>query len=147
MTRQWLTLDAEYAYSRGRFRARERRDEDPAGDRIPGAIEGVASVGLNFIELRGVSGELRYRYFGPRPLLEDDSVRSEASNLVNARIGYRLSPRVRVDVDVFNVLDAQVSDIDYFYESRLRGEVAPVEDVHFHPVEKRSARIAIVTSF
>jgi len=25
--------------------------------------------------------------------------------------------------------------IDYFYESRRRGEPAPVEDVHFHPAE------------
>jgi len=65
-----------------------------------------------------VSGELRYRYFGPRPLVED-SVRSSGSNLVNARVGYRVAPRVRLDIDVFNVLEAKASDIDYFYASRL----------------------------
>jgi hypothetical protein len=137
--RPWLAIDADYAYSRARFRD---------GGRIPGAIEGVASVGLNVIDLGRVSGELRYRYFGPRPLVEDDSVRSSGSNLVNARVGYRVAPRVRLDIDVFNVLNAKASDIDYFYASRLPGEAAAgVDDVHFHPVEKRALRVGVTTSF
>ncbi len=138
-----LEVDAEYAYSRGRF-----RDDDPAGNRIPGAVEGVASVGLTLVDTGRLSGELRYRYFGPRPLVEDDSVRSEASSLLNARIGYRVTPRIRVDVDVFNILDADASDIDYFYTSRLPGERPEgVDDVHFHPVERRAIRVGVMTSF
>jgi hypothetical protein len=139
----WLAIDADYAHSRARF-----RDDDPAGNRIPGAIEGVASAGLNLIDLRGFSGELRYRWFGPRPLIEDDSVRSAGSSLVNARLGYRLTPRIRLDVDVFNLLDAHVSDIDYFYTSRLHGEPAGgTSDLHFHPVEARAVRLGVTTSF
>lgn len=141
--RDWLALDVEYAYSRARFRG-----GDPAGDRIPGAVEGVASVGLSVVDFRRLSGELRYRYFGPRPLVENDSVRSEASNLVSARVGYRVTPRLRLDFDAFNLLDAEVSDIDYFYTSRLPGEPpAGIEDVHFHPVEKRAFRLGLTTSF
>jgi outer membrane receptor protein involved in Fe transport len=141
--RDWLALDVEYAYSRARFRG-----DDPAGDRIPGAVEGVASVGVSVIDFRRLSGELRYRYFGPRPLTGDDRVRSEASNLVNTRVGYRLTPNIRLDFDVFNLLDAQVSDVDYFYASRLPGEpTAGMEDVHFHPVEKRAFRLGVTTSF
>ncbi|HEY0144335.1 MAG TPA: TonB-dependent receptor [Thermoanaerobaculia bacterium] len=141
--RDWLALDVEYAYSRARFRG-----DDPGGDRIPGAVEGVASVGLSVIDLGRLSGELRYRYFGPRPLIEDGSIRSEASNLLNARVGYRITPRIRLDLDVFNLLDAEVSDIDYFYTSRLPGEpLAGVEDLHFHPVETRAFRLGVTTSF
>ena len=141
--RDWLAVDADYAYSRARF-----RDDDPAGDRIPGAVEGVASIGLSVIDLGPLSGELRYRYFGPRPLVETNRVRSEASNLVNARVGYRVAPRIRLDLDVFNILNASVSDIDYFYASRLPGEpAAGIEDVHFHPVEKRALRVGVTTSF
>jgi hypothetical protein len=136
--RGWLLFDAQCAYSRARF------DND---DRIPGAVEGVASAGITLPERNRISAELRYRYFGPRPLIEDDSVRSEASSLVSTRVGYALSPRVRLDVDLFNLLDAEVSDIDYFYTSRLRGETVAVDDVHFHPVEKRSLRIGITTRF
>lgn len=140
--REWLAIDAQYARSHARF-----RDDDPAGNRIPGAVEGVASVGVSVPKLRRFSGELRYRYFGPRPLIEDDSVRSDASHLVSARLGYELSPRFRLDVDVFNLLDSDASDVDYFYASRLRHENTAVEDVHFHPVESRSVRVGIATTF
>ncbi|HEX7831516.1 MAG TPA: TonB-dependent receptor [Thermoanaerobaculia bacterium] len=139
----WLAIDADYAYSRARF-----RDDDPAGDRIPGAVEGVASVGLSLIEFHNISGELRFRYFGPRPLIADDSVRSDASHLLNARLGYRITPRFRIELDVFNVLDAQVSDIDYFYASRLPNEpLGGTEDIHFHPVETRALRVGVTASF
>jgi outer membrane receptor protein involved in Fe transport len=140
--RDWLVLDGQYAYSRARF-----RDDDPAGNRVPGAVEGVATAGISIRDLHRFSGELRYRWFGPRPLVDDDSVRSEASGLMSARVGYALSPRLRFDVDVFNLLDAQASDIDYFYTSRLPGETVAVDDVHFHPVEKRSVRIGVTTTF
>lgn len=140
---EWVAIDAELAHSKARF-----RDFDPSGSRIPGSVEGVASAGLALIDFRRVSGELRYRYFGPRPLVEDGSIRSEASSLWNSRIGYRIAPRMRLDLDVFNLLDVKVSDIDYFYTSRLPGEPAGgVDDVHFHPVEGRSFRVAVTTSF
>jgi hypothetical protein len=141
--RPWLTLDADLAWSRARF-----RDADPAGDRIPGAVEGVASAGLTVHELGRFSGSLRLRYFGPRPLVEDDSVRSRASTTLNARLGWRLSRRYAVGLDVFNLTDAQVSDIDYFYESRLPGEPAEgVADIHTHPLESRSLRLSLTATF
>jgi hypothetical protein len=44
----------------------------------------------------------------------------------------------------FNVFNADVSEIDYFYRSRLPGESADgVDDIHLHPVIPRSARVAI----
>ena len=39
------------------------------------------------------SGGARLRYFGQRPLVEDNSVHSKASTLVNLQVGYRY-PRV-----------------------------------------------------
>jgi hypothetical protein len=139
----WLTLDADVAYSRARF-----RDQDPAGDRVSGAIEGVASAGIT-VEGRGpVSGSLRLRYFGPRPLVEDNSVRSRASTTLNARLSYRLASRYRFAVDVFNLTNAKVSDIDYFYTSRLPGEpLEGVADLHQHPLEPFTVRASISASF
>jgi hypothetical protein len=54
---------------------------------------------------------------------------------------------VRLFVEGFNLFDAEVSDIDYFFESRLRNEAEPVEDIHFHAAIPRSARVALQVSF
>ncbi len=130
-----LVLDAEYARSHARF---------VNGDHIPGAVEGVATAGLALADVGRFSGELRYRFFGPRPLIEDNSVRSRASHLVSARVGYELARGVRLNIDCLNLLNANASDVDYFYVSRLRNEPADgVADVHFHPVEKRAIRLAV----
>jgi outer membrane receptor protein involved in Fe transport len=138
-----VTLDADVAYSRARF-----RDDDPAGDRIPGAVEGVASIGLSADDIGRVSGSVRLRYFGPRPLIEDDSVRSKAATVLNARLGYRINARYRATLDVFNLTDAAVSDVDYFYASRLPGEpAAGALDIHTHPLEPRSVRFSLSATF
>jgi outer membrane receptor protein involved in Fe transport len=139
----WLAIDADLAYSRARF-----RDQDPAGDRIPGAVEGVASAGVTVQDRGPFSGSLRLRYFGPRPLVEDNSRRSRASSTLNARLGWRLSRRYALSLDAFNLTDAAASDVDYFYASRLPGEPAEgVDDFHTHPLESRSLRVSLTASF
>ncbi|MFI5197604.1 MAG: TonB-dependent receptor [Thermoanaerobaculia bacterium] len=140
---QWITLDADLAFSRARF-----TQFDPVGDHIPGAIEGVASAGLSVSNLSGFFGSVRYRYFGPRALIEDDSVRSAASTEVNLRAGHRVTKDLHVTLDVFNLFNQQSSDIDYYYTSRLPGEpLDGLNDIHFHPVEKRSFRASLAYSF
>jgi hypothetical protein len=139
----WLTFDADLAWSRARF-----RDADPAGDLIPGAVEGVVSAGAAVHDVGPWSGSLRLRYFGPRPLIEDDSVRSSASTTLNARASYRLSSRYTLNLDVFNLANAKAGDIDYFYTSRLPGEpLAGIDDVHTHPLEPRTVRASITATF
>lgn len=139
---RWLTVDADVAFARARFKG-----SDPAGNRIPGAVEGVASVALAVDNLGPWFGALQYRYFGPRPLLEDNSVRSASTGTFNARVGYRFSKNTLLQLEVFNLTDRKASSIDYFYESQLPGETAPVADVHFHPIESRSLRLSVVTQF
>jgi outer membrane receptor protein involved in Fe transport len=132
-------LDADLAYSRARF-----TDVDPVGDRIPGAVEGVASAGIECEPPSGEFAGLRVRYFGPRPLIEDNTVRSQASTVLNAELGYRAHGRWAVTLQVFNLLDRAVSDVDYYYVSRLPGEpVQGIADVHTHPQEPRSFRLVL----
>jgi len=140
---RWLTLDADLAWSKARF-----TDGDPAGDRIPGAIEGVVSAGLTVHDRGRWSGSLHLRYFGPRPLVEDNSQRSGSTTLAALRVGYRFAKDTKVALDVYNLFDRKASDIDYYYASRLQGEAAGgVNDVHFHPVEPRSVRVTLSASF
>ena len=139
----WLVADGDLSFSRATF-----TDFDPAGSRIPGALARVISGGVTIEPRRTFFGSLRVRHFGPRPLLEDASVKSRSTTLLNGEAGYRLSPTTRLVVEVFNVLDAKVSDIDYFYTSRLPGEALEgVADTHTHPALPRSARIVLRMSF
>ena len=143
LPKPWIALDVTAAFTRARFTS-----ADPLGDRVPGAPESVASAGVTVDSLNGWFGSLRWRYFGPRPLIEDNSVRSQSTSLVNARIGYAVAKRVRAYVDVYNLFDRKASDIDYFYASRLPGEPAGgVSDVHFHPVEPRALRATLALTY
>ncbi len=138
----WLLVDADYAYANSRFR--DAGNED----RIPLAVEGVASLGATIENLGPFSAGLRLRHVGEAPLIEDNSVRSESTTLLNARVDYRLSDVWNLSLAVFNLLDSQDNDITYFYSSRLPGEPAQgVEDLHFHAVEPRNVRLALRASF
>ncbi|MFZ6845723.1 TonB-dependent receptor [Undibacterium sp. RuTC16W] len=136
----WI-IDADIALSRARF-----RNADLAGPYIPGAIERTASIGLSATE-GPWSGGLRLRYFGGRPLIEDNSVRSGASTLVNAKLAYAINKKIKVTAEVINVLNRQVSDVDYYYASQLPSESAPVNDIHTHPAEPRVLRIGLHLTF
>jgi outer membrane receptor protein involved in Fe transport len=139
----WLTFDADLAFTRARF-----TDDDPAGTRIPGALARVISAGVTVEPQKPLLGSLRVRHFGPRPLIEDASVTSKGTMICNGELGYRLFRRSRVVLEAFNIFNAEVSDIDYFYTSRLPGEPAGgVDDIHLHPALPRSARIGIQFSF
>jgi outer membrane receptor protein involved in Fe transport len=142
---KWLSIDFDAAFARARS-----QDVEPGQDRIPGAVEGVGQLAITASQL-GKSGAwegaLRLRYFGPRPLIEDNSVRSHASTTLNGRIGYRIAKDLRLELEGFNLLDKRVSSIDYYYASQLRGESAAHEDIHFHPLESRSFRLTLIKNW
>jgi hypothetical protein len=138
----WLIVDADLAWSRSRF-----SDFDPAGDRIPGAVENVASVGVAIDHPSGWFGGARFRHFGDAALIEDNRVRSEPTTLVNLEAGYRFWERYKISAAVYNVFDSEDNDITYFYESQLANETQPMEDIHFHPVEPRTVRVTLSASF
>jgi len=140
--RDWLIIDADYAWSRARF-----RDDDPVGRRIPGAVDAAASLGVTVDLPSGWFGGLRLRYLGPASLVEDGSVEAPSSTLVNLDVGRRFGERWTVKLGVYNLLDRAANDIAYFYESQLPGEAAPVEDLHFHPAEPRTVRATLEVKF
>jgi outer membrane receptor protein involved in Fe transport len=148
---KWLTIDADLAFAKARF-----RDFDPVGDRIPGSIEGVASVSASIDNLGPYYGGLQLRYFGPRPLIEDNSIRSKSTSTLNGRIGYKISRKVRIALEGYNLTNRKDNAIDYYYESRLAGEARtfggdglPIGtfDKHPHPIESRSFRVNLTVNF
>jgi hypothetical protein len=143
---RWTSLDLDVSFSRAHY-----VDVPEAERYVPGALNRVISAGINVNPPAGRGagpfGSARVRHFGPRPLTEDNRVKSQSTSIVNGELGYKFSERLRLTVEAFNLFDAEVSDIDYFFESRLRDEPAPVEDIHFHAAIPRSARLALRVSF
>ena len=140
---KWLLFDADLAFSKARF-----AEFDPVGQYIPEAVGAVVSAGVTVMNYRSAFGSLRWRYFGPRPLIEDDSVESKPTSLVNLQAGYQFSRQVKVVLDIFNLFNAADSDIDYYYASRLPGEpLDGVDDIHTHPTIPRTARLSLVVGF
>lgn len=143
---RWVAADLDLAVSKARF-----QDVPPGEDYVAGSLNRVISGGVSVNPPAGVRrgpfGSLRLRHFGPRPLIEDNSMQSASTTIVNGEVGYKLSDRIRLRIEGFNLFDAEVSDIDYFFESRLQNEPAPVEDIHFHAAIPRSARVSLQVSF
>ena len=141
----WLLLDGDLAVSRARFTT-----DDPLtpGNHIPGSVDTVVSLGATILDRGPWFGHFQLRYFGPRPLIQDNSQRSRSTTLAYLRVGYRFNRDLRIALDVFNLFDRQASDVDYFYVSRLKGEPAGgVADVHSHPVEPRRIRLTLSAAF
>ncbi|MCP5432649.1 MAG: TonB-dependent receptor [Alphaproteobacteria bacterium] len=137
----WLVLDLTAAATQARFEG-----DPPGGDRVVNAVESVVGGGATLLLSEGITASLRVRHFGEAALIEDNSVRSEPTTLVNLGLSYERGP-FKVGLEALNLLDAQDNDIAYFYESRLAGEASPVEDIHFHPVEPRAVRAALTLRF
>ncbi len=134
-----ISADFEYAYTDAKFK------HTPAGeDAIPGAVKDVLQAGINVDFGNAWYGSVRYRYFGKRPLNEDNSVEADSLQAMNLRLGYR-QQQWQIHLDVLNLTDSKDNDIAYFYESRLAMEPSGQgqEDVHFHPLASRSVRLSV----
>jgi len=139
-------VDADLSLTHPRF-----RDNDPAGNRIPGAMERVATLGLTYSAGPWTAGA-RVRHFGRHPLIEDNSIRGAGSTLTHARVGYAIGKSAEVSLDVFNLFNRKANDIQYAYASRLPGEPAFAEGVtpntlHVHPSSPRTARVGLKVMF
>lgn len=149
----WL-VDVDMAWSKARY-----KDDASEGNYIPGAINTTASAGINYTPLKPWSLGVRMRYFGPRPLVEDNSVKSSSSTLVNLQTTYRFNKNLQAQIDILNLFNRKVNDIEYLYESCLKTEQTTSEcnaltptregivDKHIHPAEDRAYRFSVKYSF
>lgn len=175
----WISVDAALALTHARFLGDDAEQAalyaalagtpeaqigNAPGNSIPNAPATVASAGLTLGEATGWFGSLRWRYLGPTALTEDNSFRSPAVSLVNARLGWRDPRGWRIQLDVLNLLDADTNQITYAYGSLLKTDglfarcfptpsvpaavcQTGVMDYVLHPVEPRSFRLTLAGTF
>ncbi|MFM8574490.1 MAG: hypothetical protein ACKOBF_01110 [Limnohabitans sp.] len=105
-------------------------------------MQQVAHLALALRQLGSWSASLAWRYIGPAPLTEHNSVRSASSQTTNLRVQRQVGSKVDLTLDVLNLGNRRNNDISYFYKSRLVGEpTAGLADVHVHPAEPRTLRL------
>lgn len=138
----WLIIDSDVAFTQARL-----KPEVGGEQYIPGAVDQVFSLGVAMHDFGQWQAGLRLRHFGDFALNEDNSQRAEAVTMLNAQLGYDFTTALTGSLEVINLTDEVGNDITYLYESQLPGESAPVEDVHFHPIEPRMLRASIAYTF
>ena len=178
----WIDLEADIAVTHARFRGDDPDQAalyaslatEPAaqignapGNSIPGAPSMIASAGIRLGDKTGWFSALRYRYFGPRPLTEDNAFVSPASGILNGQLGYRFDNGWRIQLDGFNLLNSRSDQISYAYGSLLKSDAlfakcfpvsgAPtataavcqngVMDRVLHPVEPLALRLTVAGQF
>ena len=134
-------VEFEASYTDSQF-----NDDDASGAKIPGSIPLIISTGVNAEFDNGYSLSARVRHFGRYPLIEDNSVKSNGSTLLNLRVAKRWQ-QLSLSADLLNALNSKAHDIDYYYASRLAGEPAGVDDIHFHSFEPRALRVTLGYQF
>jgi outer membrane receptor protein involved in Fe transport len=141
----WLSFDAAVTASHARF-------ADGAGaDRVPGALDRTGELGASAI-FDEWNASMRVRHLGPHALVEDNSVRSDGTTLVNFRVAWTPRQwgvgRLELFAELLNAFDSRSKDVDYYYASRLPGEPAEgVAGLHSRIVEPRSLRAGVRFGF
>ena len=137
----WLTLDFDVALSQSEF------TNAPASEKeVPNSVGRTISGGATVDFPNGLFGSIRARHFGDMPLTEDGSVYADSTTVINLGTGFRYKD-YRLELNVLNLFDSGDTDIAYYYESRLAGESAGVNDTISHPVEPRTIRMQASVSF
>ena len=148
--REHWAFDFDMADSRALFASVDAPDAapgSPGGKWVPEAVGWVIASGATLRDLRGFSGSLRLRYFGPRYLTSDAIYRSNSTALLNAEVGYRINETWRVSAEFLNLLNRRDHDIDYAYTSRITPTATPTFTDVFHPVEPFQVRIGLRGTF
>jgi hypothetical protein len=80
------------------------------------------------------------------PLDESGNFWSGDTNIVNLGAGIK-QKQYKFEINVFNILGSQSSDIAYAYESAYPNGANPVTGILRHPVEPRMVRGTITVNF
>jgi outer membrane receptor protein involved in Fe transport len=133
----WIAIDGTYTASHSRY---------DNGDYIPNAFENAASLGVSLLPGK-FKFSARLRHLGPSPLIEDNSVRDEGSNIVNVRGAYDLGP-AEIYAEAVNIFSSRDKDIAYYYESYIPSfDAAPTEGRLSRVVEPFTVRLGATIRF
>ena len=138
----WLTLDADLSFSKAQYVGVPRE-----ANHIPNSVGRVISAGA-VVQLPFYTfTTLRLRHFGDIPLNDTGILTAGDTTLMNWGVGYEHKD-LKLELDLFNLLNSKSNDTAYAYTSRLRGEaVEGMDGILKHPVEPRMLRLTASVRF
>lgn len=121
-------------------------DAEPQQNYLPLAPTFTSTGGLSLQTNSGISGSLRYRYMGDRPANEDNSIVAKGYFVTDMQVNYNRR-QYMLGLSVQNLLNTRWKETQFDTESRLKGEVIPVEEIHFTPGTPFFARLSLTYFF
>lgn len=129
--------DIDFNYSHA------RSVDEPKGENyIPLAPVFTSAGGLTLKMKNGISGSVRCRYLGARPATEDNSVRTESSFITDILLSYSLK-NFEFVLSAENLFNQAHKEAQFYTESRLYNEPAPVSEIHYTPGSPRYIKSGI----
>ncbi|WP_097127128.1 TonB-dependent receptor [Spirosoma fluviale] len=122
-------------------------DAEAGQNRLPLAPVFTSTGGLSLQTPYGLSGSLRYRYMANRPANEDNTIVAKGYFVTDMQVNYARHGGAKrnytVGLSVQNLLNTRWKETQFATESRLKGEAAPVEEIHFTPGTPFFARLSL----
>ncbi len=113
--------------------ANPRAIDEPAElSHIPLAPKFTSIGGISYKKIKGLNGSLRYRYMADRAANEANDVQAKGYFVMDLAMNYT-TKRFEAGLSIQNLLNTQWKETQFLTESRLAGEAAPVEEIHFTP--------------
>ena len=148
----WVELNTDLAASKARFETGNPASYGLDGLYIANAPDFIGSLGVLVDGVGKWYGGLQWRILGSYPLNPDNVVRSAGYSEVNVDVGYKVDPKTKIELSIYNLFNQHSDAFEYDYVTRLQGEPFgginnERDDVQFHPIEPISARLMLTRSF
>jgi outer membrane receptor protein involved in Fe transport len=144
----WIELNTDLALSKARYRG----DLDAYqldGPFIANAPRFIGSFGVLIDKLGPWFGGLQWRKLGPFPVSDGDEYPQDPGySEFNLDVGYKVTPKLKVQLSIYNLFNTRAHSAAYFYGTRLPGEPAGgVDGFQVHPLEPISGIFKVTATF
>jgi len=94
----------------------------------------------------GFGGSFRYRYLGDRPANEDNSIVAKGYFVSDLLVNYAKHDW-NVAISIQNLFNTRWKETQFATESRLKGEIQSIEEIHFTPGTPFFGKLSFTYSF
>ncbi|MES2800805.1 MAG: TonB-dependent receptor plug domain-containing protein [Bacteroidota bacterium] len=113
--------------------AKPRALDVPSNESYLPLAPAITSVGgITYKKQKGLNGSLRYRYMADRAANEANTIQAKGYFILDLAVNFT-AKRFEAGISIQNMLNTKWKETQFLTESRLSGEIASVEEIHFTP--------------